>query len=78
MGSIGHRYTCIVLYMKVIWCNGFKRFMLNWRRGWNSGIYETYLVYWFSRYLCLIGGEGGLNLPFIYMHLLYIYKTDLV
>ena len=23
MGSICHGYMCIVLYMKLIWCNGF-------------------------------------------------------
>ena len=23
LGSICHRYMCIVLYMKLIWCNGF-------------------------------------------------------
>ena len=23
MGSICHGYICIVLYMKLIWCNGF-------------------------------------------------------
>ena len=23
MGSIYHGYMCIVLYMKLIWCNGF-------------------------------------------------------
>ena len=23
---------CILLYMKLIWCNGFQRSMLDWRR----------------------------------------------
>ena len=23
MGSVCHGYMCIVLYMKLIWCNGF-------------------------------------------------------
>ena len=29
--SICHGYMCIVLYMKLIWCNGLQRSMLNWR-----------------------------------------------
>ena len=44
--------------------------MLNWRRGvslpWvyvHYAIYETSLVEWFSRDLCLIGGGGGVSLP---------------
>ena len=47
MGSICHRYMCIVLY-----------------------IYETYLVYWFSTDLCLIGGGDvmGVNLPWVYLY----------
>ena len=52
MGAIGHGYMCIVLYMKLIWCNGFHRSMLDWRRGavnlpWvyvHCAIYKTYLV----------------------------------
>ena len=47
---------CIVLYMKCIWCDGFPE------------IYETYLVSWFSRDLCLIGGGDGVNLPWVYVH----------
>ena len=26
-------------------------------------IYENYVVYWFSRDICLIGGVGGISLP---------------
>ena len=103
MGSICHRYMCIVLYMKHICVIVFQRSILNWRRGcgqsamglcalcyiymthiWCNGfpeiyaqleewvgsicnrymcivlsIYVTYLEYWFSRDLCLIGGGGG-------------------
>ena len=29
----------------------------------HCAIYETYLVSWFSRDLCLIGGGGGINVP---------------
>ena len=36
MGSICHGCMCIVLYMKLIWCNVFHRSMLNWRRGWGQ------------------------------------------
>ena len=38
---------------------GFQRSMLHWRRGWHCAIYETCLVYWFSRDLCSIGGGVG-------------------
>ena len=31
----------------------------------HSAIYETYLVSWFSRHLCSIGGGGGVTLPCI-------------
>ena len=27
-----------------------------------------YLVHWFFRDLCLIGGGGGVNLPLVYVH----------
>ena len=46
----------------------FQRSMLNWRGVHlllvyvHCAIYETSLVYWFSRDLCLIGGGGGVNL----------------
>ena len=52
----------------------FQRSMLNWRKGVHlpsvyvhSSICETYLVYWFSRDLCLIGGRG-IHLPLVYVH----------
>ena len=49
-----------------------QRSMLKWRRQdgvnlpWvyvHCTIYETYVVYWFSRDLCLIGGGGEVSLP---------------
>ena len=43
----------------------------------NCVIYETYLVSWFSRYLCSIGGGGGVSLPWLYVHCV-IYKMYLV
>ena len=42
----------------------------------HCAIYETSVVYWFCRDLCLIGGGGGVNLPRVYMHFA-IYETDL-
>ena len=111
---------CMLLYMKLIWYSGFpeiyawleegglgqsvmgigalcyiwhlfgvmvlQRSMLNWRRGvwvnlpWvyvHCAIYETSVVYWFSRDLCLIGGGGGVNLPWVYLHCV-ISETYLV
>ena len=41
-------------------CNGYMFIVLY--------IYVTYLVYWFSRDLFLIGGGGGVNLPWVYVH----------
>ena len=37
-------------------------------------IYEMYLVPWFSRDLCPIGGGGGVNLQWVYVHCaIYVY-----
>ena len=46
-------------------------------RGVHAAIYETYVVYWFSRDLCSLGGGGGVNLPWVYVHCV-IYETYLV
>ena len=85
--SICHGYMCIVLYMKLICCNGFQRSMLDLGGGgWvnlqlvyvHCTIYETYLVSWFSRHLCCIGGgRGRVNLPYVYVFCT-IYETYLV
>ena len=42
----------------------------------HSSICETYLVYWFSRDLCLNGGRG-IHVPLVYVHS-SIYQTYLV
>ena len=58
---------CMLLYMKLILCSGFPEIytQLEERGGVNlpwvyvhCAVYETYVVYWFSRDLCSIGGEG--------------------
>ena len=61
--------------------------MLNWRR-WgpsakyehnvHSAIYETYLVSWFSRDLCSIGGGGGPSAKCEHNVHSAIYETYLV
>ena len=33
MGSICHGYMCIVLYMKLIWCNGFPEIYAHLEEG---------------------------------------------
>ena len=70
---------CALCYI-YIGCVGvmvFQRSMLNWRRWVGSicngymclwYIYVMYVVYWFSRDLCLIGGGGGVNLQWVYVH----------
>ena len=50
MGSICYGYICIVLYMKLIWCNGFPDMYAQLEEVWGQSamcicaIYETYLV----------------------------------
>ena len=56
MGSICHGYMCIVLYMKLIWCNDFPEIYAPLEEGVESichwymcivlyiYIYKTYLV----------------------------------
>ena len=57
-------YMCILLYVKLIWCSGFPEIYAQLGRVhlclvyMHSSICETYLVYWFSRDLCSIGGGG--------------------
>ena len=46
--------------MKLIWCNGFAEIYAQLEEG------ETYVVLWFCRGLCSIG--GGVNLPWVYVH----------
>ena len=68
----------IVLYMKLIWCNGFPDIYAQLEKEEGGGnlpwvyvyctIYKTSLVEWFSRDLCLIGGEGGVNVPWVCVH----------
>ena len=69
--------------MKLIWCSGFPEIYAQLEEGggvrlpWvyvNSAIYETYLVYWFSRDLCSIGGGNGVRLPWVYVNSA-IYET---
>ena len=77
VGSICHGYMCIQLSMTVIWCSGFPEIYARLEEGGevtlplvyvHSAIYDSYLVYWFSRDLCSIGGGGEVNLPWVYVH----------
>ena len=36
------QYMCILLYVKVIWCNGIHRSIVNWSGG-----------YMYSQYMCI-------------------------
>ena len=42
MSSLWHGFMCILLYMKLIWCNGFPEIMLDWRRGSICQIWTQY------------------------------------
>ena len=66
--SVCHGYMCILLYMQVIWCSSFPDIYAQLEVGGgvslplvdvHSAIYESYLVYSFSRDLLLIRGGGG-------------------
>ena len=72
--------------MKLIWCSGFPDIYAQLEVGGgvslslvdvHSAIYESYLVYSFSRDLLLIRGGGGVSLPWVYVHSA-IYETYLV
>ena len=64
----------------------FQTSILDWRRGgvnltWvyvHCAIYETSVVLWFSRHLCLIGGGVGSICHGYICIVLYIYETYLV
>ena len=45
MGSICHGYICIVLYMKLIWCNSFAEIYAPLEEGWGSICH---------RYMCIV------------------------
>ena len=45
MGSICHEYMCIVLYMKLIWCNGFPEIYARLEEGMGSICH---------RYMCIV------------------------
>ena len=69
MVHVGNMSTmCILLYIKLIWCNGFPEIYAQleeeglsakYDHNVHSAIYESYVVYWISRDLCSIGGGGS-------------------
>ena len=67
---ICHGYMCIVLYMKLIWCNGFAEISArSAMRGAKCGVAVLKGIY------ALL--EGGVNVPWVYVHCA-IYETYLV
>ena len=84
-GSICHGYMCILLYVKLMWCSGFHRCIVDWLRGRGS-ICHGYMCILLSMKLVLYSGfpesilnwrRGGVNLPWVYVHCA-IYETYLV
>ena len=43
IGSIWHGYMCIVLYMKLIWCNGFPEIYAWLEEGWGVNLPWVYV-----------------------------------
>ena len=83
MGSVCHRYICILIYMKLCSVVVLQRSMVNWRRGvslpWvyvHSAIHDTYFMYWCCIDVWLIRG-GGICLTWVYVHSA-IYETNAV
>ena len=75
--AMGICVLCYIYIWNIFGVIVFQRSMLNWRRGQGQSavgicelcyIYVTYWVYWFSRDLFSIGGGGGVNLPWVYVH----------
>ena len=72
MGSVCTGICAFFYMLNIVSVVVFLRYMVNWRRRvWvnlqlvyvHSAIYETYLVYWFSRNLWSIGGgRDGVHL----------------
>ena len=59
MGSICHRYMCIVLYVKLIWCTGFQDICLigggdGVSLPWHSTTCETALLYGSAMGICAL------------------------
>ena len=82
-----HRYMCIVLYIErdAITCAKFgvvvfKESVIHWKQSnvpWvnvHCTIYETYLVLWFCRDLCSIGGGGAICHRYMCI-VLYTYRS---
>ena len=74
MGAICHGYMCIVLYMKLIWCNGFSEISARLEEwGWGQsamGICALCYIYmkliWcngFPEIYSWLEEGGGVNLP---------------
>ena len=74
MGSICHGYMCILLYMKLIWCNGFPGIYGQLEEGGMGSVCTGVVV--FYRYI-VIWRRGGVNLPWVYVHSA-LYETYLV
>ena len=60
------QYMCIMLYVKVIWCNGIPYIYFQFEWGVyvsyiyvHSAICETYVVSWYFRDLSIVNWSGG-------------------
>ena len=63
MGSVYHGYICIVLYMKVIWCNGFPHIYAQLEEGMGSICHRymcivLYIIIYIYIYMKLIWNNG--------------------
>ena len=84
LGSICHGYMCIMLYMKLICCNGFSEIYAHLEEGWGQSamgicalcyIWSLFGVMVFQRSMLDCRSGVRVNLPWVYVHFaIYIWN----
>ena len=72
VGSVCHRYMCILWYMKLMWCSGVAYIYGQLEEGVGSVCHRYMCILWYMKLmwcsgvcidLWLIGSVGGVSLP---------------
>ena len=69
MGSVCHRYMCMLLYVQLIGCNGVAWIYAHLEEGVGLVCHRYMCILQYVKLIrccidvCSIGGEGGVNLP---------------